>query len=182
MSSRPAPAGMASVPVDPAAGKLSGKLTKPDAAVVVPLPLVVVPLPLVVVPLPLVVVPLPLVVVPLPLVVVPLPLVVVPLLVSLVLVLPALPELLPSAPHAESATDTNKQTTAAFLIPSSPDISRRILDARLVSNSASLLNKEVCRQEQTVLWALLVHRQPHAMFESALANRPSDCQHEEASA
>jgi hypothetical protein len=78
-----------------------------------------------------------------------LPLLLLPLLPLLVLLVPlplllsVLPELvlLPPPPQADSAIDTNNQTAAAFLIPSPPDISRRNLMSRLISNSASLRNK-----------------------------------------
>jgi hypothetical protein len=134
VSSRPAPAGIASSPLDPAPGRLSAKLKKPVeglALELVPVPEVLVLVPLLVLLLPLVVVVV--VVAPLlvPLVLAPALLVLLALggaLLVLVLVLvpaleletPELPELvlLLLPPQAESAIEANKQTTAAFLMPS----------------------------------------------------------------
>lgn len=100
------------MPVEPAAGRLSAKLTKPVAVLLDPVPEPVVPLPEVVLPLFV----LPVFVLPevvLPVLVLGAVLVVVPLLLVLLVLLP----LLPPPPQADNATETNTEIAAALLIP-----------------------------------------------------------------
>jgi hypothetical protein len=110
VSSRPAPVGIASVLSEPAAGKLSAKVTKPVEELLLLLLLLLLLPPVLALLLPLLFAPLLFAL-----------LLGATLLALLAFGLPALPILAPlppPPPQADSAIDVNKQTIAALLIPS----------------------------------------------------------------